>query len=268
MNLSAIVQREELKLLSVDKDSLFLLLSVTVIFSIIYTLIQYSIKFHPEKKISRIFFLFYTFFKVFIIILIIVFAVYFFYNFYNFFNQYTRVIELKKYVKNLSRERVLAKISILDFTENYFKCQLEIYTLNGKIFKKSFYELSGSEFYLDFVVLNFDYLFIEKGANNIAYPAKIFSDTISYDEGIDILAKNEILEYLNREPQNFIGLTKTEVNQVSNFIIKCLNDEKFARTNGVRSIVGSALHHKIFTKSTYKVYLQNTGGLILIEENF
>ncbi|MFN3412171.1 MAG: hypothetical protein ACK4YF_08435, partial [Exilispira sp.] len=59
-----------------------------------------------------------------------------------------------------------------------------------------------------------------------------------------------------------------ELNQVSKFIIKCLNDEKFAKKNGVRSIVGSALHHKIVTKSNYKVYLQNTGGLILIEENF
>ncbi|MFN3411702.1 MAG: hypothetical protein ACK4YF_06065, partial [Exilispira sp.] len=236
-------------MLSVNKDSILILLSIATILSIVYTLLQYLIKFHPEKKISRIFFLFYTFFKVFIIILIFVVLVYFFYNFYNTFNQYAKVIELKKYVKNLSKERVLAKITILDFTENYFKCQLEIYNLDGKIFKKSFYELAGSEFYLDFVVLNFDYLFIEKGANNIAYPAKIFSDTISYDNGKVILTGNEIFEYLSGESQNFIGLTQAELNQVSKFIIKCLNDEKFAKKNGVRSIVGSALHHKIVTKS-------------------
>jgi hypothetical protein len=111
-------------------------------------------------------------------------------------------------------------------------------------------------------------MFIENGSNNIAYPSILFSDSISYDNGIALLTSNELKEFLSADSDKFIGLNEKKVNSLSNFIFKCISDNAFARKNGVRSIVGSALHHKIFSKSTYKVYLQNTGGLSMVEENF
>lgn len=255
-------------MLSVDKTTIIYILASTLFLSLIYTFLQFFIKFYPQKKISKFIFLIFTFSKTIIIVLIIVTAVYFVYNIYNSINQFFITLELQKYVKNLSRERVLAKIKILSFSEDKFKISVEIYSLTGKIFKKSTYELNGSEFYIDFVVLNFDYAFIEKGSNNIAYPSVIFSDTISYDNGIPLLLKDEILSYLNSDSDNFIGLTKKKAISLSEFVFKSITDNNFARSYGIRSISGSALHHKIFDISTYKVYLQNTGGLLLVEENF
>jgi len=255
-------------LLNIDNKTIILLISITIFFSGLYTFIQFLFKFHPEKKISRFFFILFTFSKTVLFIFILIIGIYFIYNFYNTINQYLRILELKKYVKNLSRERVLAKISILSFSEDKFTCSLELYSLSGKLFKKSNYELIGTEFYIDFVVLNFEYLFIEKGDNNIAYPSVLFSDMISYDNGIRLLNQEEIKQYLNADPDKFIGLSSKNLNSISEFIFKCINNESFSKKNGVRSIIGSALHHKIFSNSIYKVYLQNTGGLVLIEENF
>jgi len=255
-------------LLNIDTKLVILILSITTGLSIIYTSLQYIFKFYPERKISRFFFILFTFIKTIIAIFIIVIAIYFIYSFYNTINQYLNLLELKKYVKNLSRERVLAKITITDIKDNIFKCDVELYTLTGKIFKKSSFEISGKEFYMDFVVLNFDYAFIEKGANNIAYPSVIFSDEISYDNATPLLNNMEIKEYLNTDSENFIGLTPKKVESLAEFIYKSIKENNFARINGVRSIIGSALHHKVFLGAVYKVYLQNTGGIILVEENF
>lgn len=268
MNLSVIPQKEVSKLLNVDRSLLLIFISIISGLSIIYTIFQYLLKFESNKKISKIIFSIFTFTKTFIIILIFALIIYFIYNIYNTINQYLSVIELRKYVKNLSRERVLAKISILDFTSKRFNCLIELYSLSGKVFKKLTYELIGTEFYIDFVVLNFDYLFIEKGANNIAYPSILFSDEISYDNGYKLLDMQEIKNYLNADVENFLGLSAKKVDSISNFIFKCIENENYAKINGVRSVVGSALHRKIISLSTYKVYLENTGGLILVEENF
>lgn len=268
MSLSAIPQKEVSKLLNVDGKELLIFISIISVISIIYTFFQYLLKFESNKKFSKIIFSIFTFSKTFIIILVFAVLIYFIYNAYGTINEYLSVLELRKYVKNLSRERVLAKISILDFTTNKFNCLIEIYSLSGKLFKKLTYELIGTEFYIDFVVLNFDYLFIEKGANNIAYPFILFSDEISYDNGYKLLNMQEIKNYLNADFDNFLGLSSKKVDSISNFIFKCIENEKFAKINGVRSIVGSALHRKVISLSTYKVYLENTGGLILVEENF
>lgn len=255
-------------MLNVDLKTIIILLSTTAVLSALYTFFQFLFKFHPEKKISKFFFILLTFLKSIAVFFFIVIALYFIYYIYNTINQYLTLIEMKKYVKNLSRERVLAKISIIDFSENSFNCILELYSLTGKLFKKSSYQLNGTEFYLDFVVLNFDYMFIEKGSNNIAYPSTLFSDSIAYDNGIKLLSSNELKEFLSADSDKFIGLNSKKVISLSNFIFNCISNDDFARKNGIRSIIGSALHHKIFSKSIYKVYLQNTGGLSMVEENF
>lgn len=255
-------------MLNIDNKIILTLLSLTIIFSALYTFFQFLFKFHPEKKVSKFFFIFFTFLKSIFIVAFIIVGLYFVYYIYSTINQYLTLIELRKYVKNLSKERVLAKIIITDFSDINFNCIIELYSLSGKTFKKDEYQIQGTEFYIDFVVLNFDYIFIEKGENNIAYPSVLFSDLISYDNGIQLLSPEELKNYFSYDSEKFYGLSENKVNSLSNFIFKCISDNSFARKNGVRSIVGSALHHKIFSKSTFKVYLQNTGGLSMVQENF
>ncbi len=256
-------------MLNVENINILFLILITFCLSGIYTFILYLLKFHPEKKISKFIFIFFTFFKTVFLVIIIVLVAYFFYNIYNAIDQYLNLLELKKYVKNLSRERILAKIIITEIpNNNYFKCNVELYSLTGKIFKKSSFEIPGTEFYIDFVVINFDYTFIEKGSNNIAYPNVIFSDRISFDDGFALLTDEELKKFLAAEADKFLGLNSKKVESLSQFIFKSIKDENYAKKNGVRCIVGSALHHKVFLNSVYKVYLQNTGGLTLIEETF
>jgi len=257
-----------LRLLSIDDRTLLLFILTSIILSLIYAFFQYIFKFHQDKKVTRFFFFTFTFLKAIIVISLFVIVVYFFYSIYNSIDQYLNLIELKKYVKNLSKERVLAKIIINEIIKEKFKCTVELYSLTGKIFKTATYELNGNEFYIDFVVLNFDYVFIEKGANNIAYPNVIFSEEISYDNGIPLLTDDELKSFLSADSKSFLGLSDKEVNSLSLFIFKSIKNSAFAKKIGIRSIVGSALHHIVSLNAIYKVYLENTGGIVLIEENF
>ena len=256
-------------------QSLLPILALAVIFISFYVYFSYIIKFHPEKKVVKTLFIG----KNIVIALLLLAAITVVYfisiNIYKTYLTVTETINninevrmLKTFVKNLSVQRVLASIIITDLTESDFELKVSLYTLSGELFKSLSFRLPGKEFYIDFTILNFDYLFIEQGANNLAIPAVLFSDTIAYADGFELIDESELKNYLTADNKYIYGLNDKDIDAAYNFIKKAINDPVFAKNKGVRSIIGSALHHSAHRGEVYKVFLQNTGGINLVTEEF
>lgn len=129
---------------------------------------------------------------------------------------------------------------------------------------KDHVQLSGRRFYLDFGVLNFDYSLVETGKRkNLAFPNRIFTDRISYEDG------PSVLKTTNRVPYTFLldgkalySIDPDEYAEEIASIMEAVTNDKKARRMGIRSSYGEAIAFVPENGRLYTFYTSGTGGLL------
>ncbi len=254
-------------------DIIYFLIVFIIIYIIIYTIMEYRQKYlKSHKKIDKFYYILkktISSLSKFTSIIIIAFSLLFLLSIVDGIGSYVEEIKeinkLKTYIKNLSTERKITDFKILSTDNNYITVQITNYSVDGLEASKNIYQIEGTEIYLDFLVLNFEYKIIESNqSNNIAIINKLYSDYVPYDNGIDLFEK-EILQFKKSDP---VGLTNKDFSSFNNYIEQIILDKNFAKKEGVRSYHGSSLHVNASTGDEYRVYIQNTGGLTLKKINF
>ncbi|MGA2142238.1 MAG: hypothetical protein ABSG94_07420 [Brevinematales bacterium] len=127
------------------------------------------------------------------------------------------------------------------------------------------YNIQGRKLFVDFGVLNFDYTLIEKGEiKNIAFPDKLFSDTVSHDGGVNIFTgKDQFPATFNVEDKDLFILNKGDFQtEVLKFISAVTNAEA-ARKLGIRTAYGEAIGIFPSADRVYTFYSTGTGGVIV-----
>ncbi len=174
-------------------------------------------------------------------------------------------------LKNLKSERKILEATV-DFTED--KDEIIV---NLKYFAYSpvrntdimtgeaEYRIPGSRVYLDSIVINFEYSLVETGkAINLSLPYKIFSDKVSFNDGISINSMdNDIPLSLKLDRDDIFLLEKEEYNSTIKKLISSLNDKKKALKMGVRTFYSEAIALYPAKNKKYTIYSTGTGGLIL-----
>lgn len=127
------------------------------------------------------------------------------------------------------------------------------------------YNIQGRKLFVDFGVLNFDYSLIEKGEiKNIAFPDKLFSDTVSHDGGANIFTgKDQFPATFNIEDKDLFILNKGDFQaEILKFTAAVTNAEA-ARRLGIRTAYGEAIGIIPSADRIYTFYSTGTGGVIV-----
>lgn len=307
------------------KIKLLILFIIIILITLLYTIFEYIFTFKKNSKLSKIYFLIKKFIISFFNITLIVFSLFILTSLFSTFKSiqsvyqnYIKLKELKITLKNLSEEKRIAKIQIINIVNNiksfneinsiiddfimnnynnienknlfnlnfsisnqeklknifknlnfpidliYFK--LTFYSQDGqKVFVNDFL-IPGNELYIDFIVLNFDYKLIEQNEKfTLALPYKIFSNIISFNNGISLFLNNNnkipyFLDYKNNIPYS---ISLKNYRNTVNYILQIINNNDFAKKEGIRSYHGSALHFIPQNKDQYIIRTTATGGINL-----
>lgn len=187
---------------------------------------------------------------------------------------YREVKTLEATLKNLQTERKLLEVSLSptnDFTEPQMLVKLKYYAYSPAkgtdvLSGESAYLIEGRKLYLDFGVINFDYSLIEKGlARNIAYPARIYSDTVSPDKGYFLSEPGEAgipLTFKLDEGDLYL-LDGVEYKREIETIMACKTNERLARKMGIRTAYGEAIGIYPSANRAIQFYSTGSGGVVI-----
>ena len=177
-------------------------------------------------------------------------------------------------LKNLRTDRKLAEVGIQQIKSgdsNTMNVRIRYFAYSpvkeqDVFIGEAAYSIEGKKLYINFGVLNFDFSMIEKGtAKNIAFPNKIYSDTVSYENGSDILARNNNfpLSFQLDEKDIFVLDEKTYQETMLS-ILESVTNSDTARKLGIRSSYGEAFALSTATglEKVYTFVSTPTGGVI------
>lgn len=124
--------------------------------------------------------------------------------------------------------------------------------------------ISGRKVYIGFGVINFDYSLIEKGEiKNIAFPDRLYSDSISYERGILLLfAKDSIPSTFRLDEKDILLLSIDDYKTQIQRIISAVTNQAEAKRLGVRTFYGEAFAITPSNK-VYNFYSTGTGGIVM-----
>ncbi|MCX8059197.1 MAG: hypothetical protein N3A58_07265 [Spirochaetes bacterium] len=172
---------------------------------------------------------------------------------------------LIKAIKNLSYSRVICEIEILKidkFNEN-IDLKINYLDFNKDLIESKEFNVYGREVFVDFIVVDFQFKLIESGEkSNLAVLNKLYTNKISPKDGIDL--KN--FYFYSKKPE---GIENKDFVRIIEYIDKIINDEYFAKKEGVKASFGSSL--SFIPKSEgdiFRIYVNNTGGIVLQKINF
>lgn len=186
-------------------------------------------------------------------------------------NLYKDVRMLNAAIKNLKSERKILEATV-DLTEDRSELVVNLKYFAYSPVKNSDimtgeaeYRIPGSKVYLDSIVINFEYSLVESGkAINLSLPYKIFSDKISFNDGISINSMdNDIPLSLKLDKDDIFLLEKEEYNSTIKKLISTLNDKKNALKMGVRTFYSEAIVLYPLKNKKYTIYSTGNGGLVL-----
>lgn len=260
------------------KNYFLIIFIIGIVLSLIYTFLEYILTFKKNTRISKIYFFLKKFFNslIVIILLTIIFSgslsLYFsIKKINNIYNEYIKLKELKIVLKNLSEEKRLAKIKILNNVNGNISFDLSLYSQDGQKIYNNTFIISGKEIYFDFITINFDYKFVESGDKfTLSIPYKIFSDMIPYTNGYNLLIKDNknipyFLDFVEKQPYS---ITIENYRKIIKYLLKIISDKNFALKEGIRSYHGSSIHFIPEIGSTYIIRSEATGGIIVEKLNF
>lgn len=188
-------------------------------------------------------------------------------NIVNIYNKQQKIKELSLVVKNLSREKTVAEITLLkrEGDDSYYKVIVFDNVAGEKVYENNIH-LKGKKLYVDSIVLNFEYSEIESGnKNNIAFPYRVFSEKIEPVNGILLktLYQDENDEVLQTESQSALGLSEETYRQRAAELIEIVKDPAKSREMGIRSSHGAyaEIPDSARENDVYIIKVENTGGL-------
>ena len=182
-----------------------------------------------------------------------------------------QIREMRTVLKHLEGRYKVADIKVIDQDSFETKIRISFYDYAdiGTSYATQEVTIKGKDIYFDSIILNFDYSEISQGkAVNIAIPYRIFSDEVSQAEGIELELKDEngIPLLFKRSGEEIYGINEDNYNKRLKEILLFLSDKKAAREAGVRSVYGNAVHKKVYRGETVSIWIEQTGGLVLKQE--
>jgi hypothetical protein len=186
---------------------------------------------------------------------------------------YRDVKMMEAALKNLSAERKMIELSavttnINQIPKTYVRIKYYAYSAvkDDDLFTgESSYIIEGKKIYVDFGVINFDYSLIEKGsAKNIAFPGKLFSDSVSADKGLEILAQtNGMPLSFKLDNQDIYIMDEEDYQDTVMKLISAATNEEQARKMGIRSHYGEAIGMYPAAGRLYSFYSTGAGGVVM-----
>ncbi len=127
------------------------------------------------------------------------------------------------------------------------------------------YTIPGKKIYVDFGLINFDYSLVEKAAEkNIAFPDKIFTETISPENGLGIFNQpGEVPLTFKLDNQDLFSIEQNDYNREINSIVEAVSNTSKAKKLGIRTSYGEAIGIYPDPKKTYTFYSTAIGGIVL-----
>jgi hypothetical protein len=186
---------------------------------------------------------------------------------------YRDIKMLESALHNLKAERKLLEVSAVPFVDaDTRKIKVRVKYFSYSPVKnadlpsgEAEYVIAGRKLYIDFGLLNFDYALIEKGtAVNIAYPNRIFSESVAPTNGTSIIAVQDGLPLsfkLDERDLYLLGIGDFK-NEIGLLFSAATNDA-LARKMGIRSFYGEALGMTPDPERIYRIYSTGTGGVLL-----
>lgn len=90
----------------------------------------------------------------------------------------------------------------------------------------------------------------------------MFSDTVSFNDGISIFSKeNDIPLSLKLDDNSIFLLEKNEYDSIVKRVVKALNNERLALKLGIRTFYSEAVAIVPSKNKTYSIYSTGVGGL-------
>ncbi|MGC8764342.1 MAG: hypothetical protein ACP5QT_00430 [Brevinematia bacterium] len=183
---------------------------------------------------------------------------------------YRDVKNLTALMKNLKSERKILEVQAIPEEDGNINLKLKYFAYSpvkdiDVLTGEAEYKIYGKKVYIDSLVVNFNYSLIEQGkAVNLALPYRAFSDSVSFDEGVSILSKeNDIPLSLKLDDNSIFLLEKKEFDSVIKNVMKALSDKKLALKMGIRTFYSEAVVITPSRNKTYSIYSTGVGGLTL-----
>jgi hypothetical protein len=181
-----------------------------------------------------------------------------------------KIKELQSIFKQLDQRYKVAEISVtkLDRIANETNLSIKFYdnAVSNYTNTPQDITLKGSDIYFDAVILNFDYSEIATGEKrNLVIPYRIFSEVIPQEQGIILKLKDAdgIPFIFKRDTADVYGVTPEKYTENIRMFSKFLTDPTTAKTEGVRSAYGNAVHKKVREGQILTVWIEQTGGLVI-----
>ncbi len=186
---------------------------------------------------------------------------------------YRDVKMLEAALKNLKAERKIIEIKAAPVTVGDNKViQAKIIYYSYSPVKdsdiksgESDYVIPGRKLFVDFGVLNFDYSLIEKGeVKNIAFPDRLFSETLSHENGTNLLFGKDLLpDTFKLDEKDIYILDKDDYRSEILKLVAAVTNDLSARKLGIRTAYGEAIGIIPVPEKTYTFYSTGTGGIIV-----
>lgn len=186
---------------------------------------------------------------------------------------YRDVKMLEAAMKNLKAERKLIDLysefsSEKQVPKTYIRIKYYAYSAvkDEDIYTgESSFIIEGRKIFVDFGVINFDYSLIEKGlAKNLAFPGKVFSETVSADKGIRILAiTNGMPLSYKLDNQNIYLMDESDYQETISRIFSAVTNDDQARKLGIRTHYSEAIGFYPVSGKTYGFFSTGSGGVVV-----
>ena len=190
----------------------------------------------------------------------------------NFVQNQRKISQLRTVIKNLSQDYEVAKIKILKVNpytnQTTFTIAYYDYAKNKYLPYKQTITIKGHQIYVLSLIINFDYSQIETGKKiNLAIPYKVFSEVIPSAKGIklNVFDSLGVPIFYHRNSEQIYGIDSSDYAARLKEIAKLIHNPKYAREQGVRSILAASPHNITYPRpgQVYKIFIEQTGGLIL-----
>ena len=183
-----------------------------------------------------------------------------------------KIKEYSLVLKNLDRRYKVARMECLGQEEGKTKLLVRYYDQDGAVPTdgEELLEISGSDIFVDALVINFAYSGIESGDRiNLAMPYRLFSEKVAQAEGIGLkIAERGATPFVyRRNAEEVYGIDKQTYDQRLGELMATALDAESARKAGiVRSVYGSAVHRVMKKGDAFIVWAEQSGGLTVKEE--
>ncbi len=184
------------------------------------------------------------------------------------FELWNQASRLQATVKNLKSERLIVEAEI-HRADTQLQATLRFYSWSpvsekNTLTKEISYTLKGNRIYLDFGVINFSHSLVENGDSvNLAFPNRLYSDTIAPSNGIDLLqSKGRVPPTFKIDKNDLFILSEKEYQQNIQWIFNAATNRTRARKIGIKTTYGQAFALLPNEKNIYRFYATATGGMI------